>query len=148
MYAAPLDRILVVHNNAHLLGLLTNLLTDEGYTVAGSSYSLNLATSLSNLPQLVVLDHSPSCEESCVDSLQQLALTPEFDGVRVLICSSTPGRAIQMTASLRYLPVKIVAKPFDIPTLLNQVEEMLLAPVIGTSEPTTVASPRPVPEFH
>ncbi len=138
MMYTPGDHVLLIHNNATVLEMLASLLAEEGYQVSTSGYTADLASTLrATLPDLVLLDHSPTCEESCVDSLQQMALMRELEGVHVLVCSSLPRRVSELTAGLRYLPVNVLAKPFDIPSLLAQVEGLLVAPPTN-SEPQRV----------
>ena len=84
-------RILVIEDDYDILCILTDLLNEEGYEVAGLTYTGSITESVrTNQPDLVILDFllaGVNGGEHCLE----LKAHPEFSNLPVILMSAEPG---------------------------------------------------------
>jgi len=131
-----LSSIAVVDNDVGILGMLTDLLEDGGWTVATCADGEKAVAFLKDeQPDLVLLDLWLESPTSGWHVLRRLKLDPLTRDIPVVLLSE-PGDPVQTTEEwLQELGVAVLIKPFDVDLLYALVEEAL-----NDSTATPVAS--------
>lgn len=115
--------ILVVEDDASILNTLTDLLTDEGYTVHRATHGRNAWELLSAgriQPALIILDLNLPLM-SGKDLYARIQSEPRLAAIPILVLSAASGLAEQ----LRDMPIDaLIAKPFDLELLLTVVARL------------------------
>ncbi|HZY38270.1 MAG TPA: response regulator [Mucilaginibacter sp.] len=115
-------RILVVEDDYDILCIVTDLLNDEGYEVAGLSFTASITESVrQSRPDLVILDFllaGVNGGELCME----LKAQPEFANLPVILMSGFP-RFLESFGD--FGSDGFIAKPFDVNSLLHMVEACL-----------------------
>ncbi len=124
--AAPVEHviILVVEDDPLIRTLLTDVLTDEGYTVVAAETGDQALTAITTVwPRLITLDLDlPGISgELILAELRRRDETRELPVVAVTATEPIP-------ASVRRLAQAIVPKPFDIDKLLTVIRKLVPPP--------------------
>lgn len=108
--------ILIVDDEAEIVHLLTEVLSDEGYTVRSASDGISAIDKVATFrPSMVLLDYSmPGM--SGAEVLQQLQVQGYADLSVVIMSASTRLEAMRVAGAIDFL-----AKPFDLTVLLDCV---------------------------
>lgn len=114
-------RILVVEDNACLLWVTTQILTEQGFEVFTASNGVECLRAIEeHRPDLVVLDLKlPRLSGGAV--LEMIAQTPSMSGVRVIVVSGS-GYPEDLFRSLLPRMVGYVSKPFTPDQLLTEIQ--------------------------
>ncbi len=122
-------RIAVINDDTAFLGLMTELLTDEGYDVstireAGTAYEQVKKT----LPDALVLDIRIEHPEGGWAVLELIRLDPALTHIPVIVCSADT-RALEAGAErLQRHGCRVLPKPFNVDELLAMLAEILEPP--------------------
>jgi DNA-binding response OmpR family regulator len=115
-------RILIVEDDYDILCVLTDLLNDEGYEVAGLTYTASITESvLESRPDLVILDFllaGVNGGEHCLE----LRAHPEFTNLPVILMSGFP-RFPESFGD--FGSDGFIEKPFNMNAMLHLVETCL-----------------------
>lgn len=113
---------MIVEDDYDILCILTDILNDEGYQVAGLNYTDNIAESVrQNQPDLVILDFllaGINGGELCME----LKAHPEFAHLPVIMMSGFP-RFLDSFGN--FGSDGFIAKPFNAEALIHLVETSL-----------------------
>jgi two-component system nitrogen regulation response regulator NtrX len=114
--------VLVVDDEVNIVGLIVDLLHDEGYTVRSA---LNGAEALQMIaehrPALILMDmYMPQMTGMML--LEHLH-SQGISDIPVILMTASPGAAEKFSANVDYL-----AKPFDIEELLLSISRYILPP--------------------
>lgn len=126
--AIPVEpaRIFVADTDSSIVGLLQDLLQDEGYSVTVLQHATNAYEEIrQTLPDLVILDITLERSGDGWLTLDKLTYSAETAQVPVIICSADV-RALRARQDDRGVPGRIsIEKPFDIDTLLTAIQQGL-----------------------
>jgi len=115
-------RILVIEDDYDILCILTDLLNEEGYEVAGLTYTASITESvLESRPDLVIMDFllaGVNGGEQCLE----LKAHPEFANLPVILMSGFP-RFLESFGD--FGADGFIEKPFNINAILHLVEVCL-----------------------
>ncbi len=118
-------RILIVDDDIAIADLLQQALAEEGYETYKESQSLRVYDAVrEHMPDLILLDlMMPYLDGK--DELELLNLSSDTGRIPVIIVTAKT-EALQEEADYKKLGVvKIVTKPFDLPTLVALVNRTL-----------------------
>lgn len=120
------QRIVVVEDDPGILGLIGDVLIDEGYDVVLFASPLSAIEQIAQLhPDLVILDYLFAGEASGWRVLQALKLNPETADIPVIICTALLWVAREMDRYVATREVTLLWKPFSVDDLLAAVQRML-----------------------
>lgn len=120
--------ILVLDDDPNVVELLTEVFSEEGYSVVGHRWLADAADQINhNAPDLVILDlHLPRRGEG-FQLYQQLQSDPNTASIPVILYSAD-ARALNALAPHITEPHHVLLqKPFDLNNLLNLTHELLAA---------------------
>lgn len=126
--AIPVEpaRIFVADTDSSIVGLMQNLLQDEGYSVTVLQRATNAYEEIcQTLPDLIILDITLECPGDGWLILDKLTYSAETSQVPVIICSADVRALRARQEDLGVLGRVSVEKPFDIDTLLTAIQEGL-----------------------
>jgi DNA-binding response OmpR family regulator len=127
MMAKPL--IVVVNDDTTFLGLMEDLLSEEGYnTLIIKSSDTAYETIKKKEPALVVLDIRMQSAEAGFMVLDLLRLDPTTAQIPVIICSAATQFVRENEAHFRAMGCDILPKPFLLNELLTKVQAFLGPP--------------------
>jgi CheY-like chemotaxis protein len=130
-------RIMVIEDEASLLDLYRELLTDEGYTVVAYAAALHDVDEVERqAPNLIVLDYRMGTEPYGRQLLGQLRSRPTTAAIPVILSTADQRAAEALGDDPTLQPMRILFKPFDIDTLLACVGELLELGRSGAERPT------------
>ena len=130
-------RIMVIEDEASLLDLYQELLTDEGYTVVAYAGALrDLDEFERQAPELIVLDYRMGTEPYGLQLLGQLRSRPATAAIPVILCTADQRAADALGDDPTLQPMRFLFKPFDIDTLLVCIADLLALRRSGTERPT------------
>lgn len=116
------QRILIVEDDKDILGLLKDLLEDEGYEVAALNYTESIIKSIKQYePDLVMLDFllaGINGGELC----HEIKVHPDTSHLPVIMASAFP-RVLDSLGN--YGSDAFLVKPFDIEVVLRTVRDCL-----------------------
>jgi CheY-like chemotaxis protein len=127
-----LPRIAVIDDDAVFLDLMQDLLgAGEGYDVVTSSdWFGSFAFVKQARPDLVILDLMMGRDQTGWAVLELLHEDEATRDIPVIVCSAAAPALDKHADRLRHGRVSAMTKPFDVDSLLNEIERML------TSQPT------------
>lgn len=118
--------IAVVDDDDAFVGLMREVLTDEGYrVVAGTVAGDAPALIAREQPALAILDLRMDDAASGLTILRALRDEPATAALPVLICSADLTFLRDHDSDLRALQCEVLPKPFDLQTLLDTIHAML-----------------------
>ena len=116
------QKILIVEDDVEILGLLKDLLEDEGYEVAALNYTDSITKSIGeHQPDLVMLDFllaGINGGELC----HEIKMNPETTHLPVIMASAFP-RVLDSLGN--YGSDAFLPKPFDVEVVLRTVRDCL-----------------------
>ena len=119
-------QIYVANDDKAYLGLMKDLLEEEGYSVtllhAGNEVYEKVKK---EHPNLIILDIMMSEPDTGWKLLDKLTLDPETTRIPVLICSGDVRSIRDKADNLRKMGCLTIEKPFDLDTMLSMVREAL-----------------------
>jgi len=119
-------QIMVINDTEEILELFRMLLEEEGYAVTLFSYAPKELDMLErHNPDLVILDLMFGTENLGWQLLEKMKLRRSTAAIPVIICTAATREVREIEGHLKSQGVVVVAKPFDIDTLLNAVQSML-----------------------
>jgi CheY-like chemotaxis protein len=129
--AAP-QHIVVINDEPVLLGLMREVLEDEGFRVTIDAFSeagiaLALARIAEAQPDLVIIDVLIRGEMLGWQLVQVLRVQPATARLPIIVCTAANTIVQQLGPQLTKLGVRVVLKPFDIETLLGEIRQALAA---------------------
>ena len=121
--------IAVVNDDMAFLGLMEQLLEEEGYRVlplneAGQAYQMLKR----HRPELVILDIRLGNPDAGWLVLEALRLDPATTNIPVIVCSADLRALQERQEKLRQVRCECLAKPFDLDLLLTKVQQVLGPP--------------------
>jgi DNA-binding response OmpR family regulator len=120
-------RVVVTDHDPAFLGLLQELLADEGYAAAVPPDLRDPYPFIREYrPDLIVLDLVYREEASILTVLDLLRLDPATAATPVLVCTTTPG-ALDGLHGREAEGLYVLTKPFDLDQLLGRLKGMLAA---------------------
>ncbi len=121
--------IALVDDDPHILTLLDDLFSEEGYrTLAISAGADAFATIAHEAPDLVVLDLWLERQATGWDIYNRLRADDATAGIPVIICSADVGTLRERAAEIAARGDATIEKPFDIASLLALVSDLLTLP--------------------
>lgn len=127
-------QILIVDDKSELLHLMRRILEDEQYQVSILQDGKDaFATTKASLPDLLILDLKLG-DVSGKDILSQLKGDPITAEIPVIVYTAAVIEAEEVNRLITdnpeyYLGVYLIQKPFELPHLLNMVEQVVNEPV-------------------
>ncbi|MCR8557273.1 response regulator [Mucilaginibacter sp. BJC16-A38] len=116
------NKILIVEDDHDILGILTDVLQQDGYEVTALNYTDSIINSITqHQPDLVLLDFllaGINGGELC----HEIKMHKEYGGLPVIMLSAFP-RVLDSLGN--YGSDAFIAKPFDIAVLLRKVKDCL-----------------------
>jgi DNA-binding response OmpR family regulator len=116
------QKILIVEDDHDILGILTDVLKQEGYEVTGLDYTDSIINSITQYtPDLVMLDFllaGVNGGELC----HEIKEHKDYAGLPVIILSAFP-RVLDSLGN--YGADMFIAKPFDIADLISKVQDCI-----------------------
>jgi DNA-binding response OmpR family regulator len=114
----------VIDDDTDLLGLMQEVLSDEGYDVDlmrgfQDAYDHVRATQ----PDLVICDLVVKNEERGWEIIDLLALDPKTAAIPLIVCSAAVSSLEARRDLLEQRGTRLIPKPFDLPTLLDAIRE-------------------------
>ena len=126
--------VLAIDNDDAVLGLLRDLLEDEGYRVSTQRYRERDFAAIQGLaPDLIVLDHMWTDEDKNWSLLQMLRMDPTTAAIPIILCTGAVTEMEALGPRLAEMGVRVLLKPFDIDQLFG-----LLAEALARPDPVTV----------
>ena len=114
--------ILAIDDEADILEIYVELLTDEGYRVTTDLRpTLDIADVLAVSPDLIVLDLLIQHRDLGSAFLELLRTNPATNRIPVLVCSAATERITELEDRLRAWDCRVVTKPVDIDKFLAAV---------------------------
>jgi CheY-like chemotaxis protein len=127
--------ILVINDTVAILDLFRELLTGEGYRVTTDGFTVALDAMLDRvreeLPDLIVLDFIILDERRGWQFLEALKLDRATREIPVIVCTAAVQMVEELQTHLDTMGVSVVLKPFDIDTLLAEIEKTLAGEPAG-----------------
>jgi CheY-like chemotaxis protein len=119
-------RILCINHSPEVLGLLRDLLEEEGYRVTTQSHTDRDLDHVVDLdPDLITLDYMWSSFDDDWSLLQLLRLDPRTRTTPIILCTGAVREVGALEEHLRTMDVSVVFKPFDIEQFVAAVNEAL-----------------------
>jgi DNA-binding response OmpR family regulator len=126
--AAPRSRVVVTNHDPVFLGLLEQLLREEGYDARVPPKLDDPYPFIKEVrPAAVVLDVPFRRETETLTTLDKLRLDPATAATPVVVCTSSPG-ALDGLARREGEGLYVLAKPFDLARLLTVLATALRGP--------------------
>jgi len=119
--------VLVVDDSDEILGVLREVLEDEGYRVTTRAEPVDVDEVAAVAPDVVVLDVLFGAEQRGLDLLRLLRGAPETAEIPVVLCSAAVEPIRRIDGGLLGESTGLVLKPFDVEGLLREVERVLSA---------------------
>jgi len=121
-----LPLIAVANDDTDFLGLMGDLLTDEGYRVGIHRVARDAYDEIKTaLPDMIVLDIHMETPEAGWTLLELLTLDPALAAIPVLVCSADVMALRAKAENLRAHGCDALEKPFDLDDLLEKIRLML-----------------------
>lgn len=121
--------VMVVDDDTDICGLLSEILTDEGYTVMCVTTGENvLALVQRQMPSVLLLDFHLSGGINGLSVAEQLRATSATTDLPIIMTSADSHFLQTQLERLQVLGCTILAKPFEIDELLSRVERALDSP--------------------
>jgi CheY-like chemotaxis protein len=134
-------QIVVVNDDAPFIELMTQLLEDAGYSVAGHQVGHTAYEAVKQLaPRLVVLDILLEHPDSGWLVLDKLRLDPATAQIPVIICTADQRYRDTNEAYLRTKRCRLLLKPFELQDMLQAIADELHS--IAPSSETIIDSLR------
>jgi twitching motility two-component system response regulator PilH len=121
------ERLAVIDDDVTFLELMRELLqVSEGYEVHTSGRWDDVPAFVRGVePDLVLLDIVMQGQEQGWAALEQLRRDPRTRAIPVLVCSAAVWSLREHEELLRRCNASVLAKPFDLATLLERVQALL-----------------------
>lgn len=117
---------MVVNDTEEILDTFKLLLEGEGYEVILYSYApKEMEEVIRAQPDLVILDLMFGGEKLGWNLLEKMKLIRETASIPVILCTAATREVRDIEGHLKAQGVSLVAKPFDIDTLLNTITTLL-----------------------
>jgi CheY-like chemotaxis protein len=118
--------IVVANDDALLLGLMDDLLSEEGYRVTLIRESRKAYQLVRDLqPDLAILDIRMGNEVTGFELVELLTLDPTTRRIPLLVASADSRALQEHQAQLAHHNIPVLAKPFDLEDLLLVIRERL-----------------------
>jgi CheY-like chemotaxis protein len=120
-----MPHIMVANDSPEFLGLMQDLLTDEGYRVSPVASGAGTRDAVKRLlPDLIILDlRMPDLNG--LDVLSVLQLDPKTASIPVLVCTAAVQDVEVQKTAFEARGIPVLLKPFDLQELLQMVRGML-----------------------
>lgn len=126
-----LDRrkhILAINDDAAILQLFDDLLTEAGYRVTLDNFQRQTGELLDVMreiqPDLVVMDFVIGGEMKGWQLLQAAKMDRSTRDIPIVICTGAVKQVTEMGTHLEFMDVHVVLKPFDIDYLLDTIDKV------------------------
>jgi DNA-binding response OmpR family regulator len=120
------EKIVIIDDDTTYLGLLSDLLQEEGYQVRGCTTSKKAHSFVQHeQPDLIILDLYLEKRDSGLTILQMLRLDPSTTTIPVLVCSADGHFLKQKQEQFQKYHCDILEKPFNINDLLAKIHKNL-----------------------
>ena len=129
--------VLVMNDTQEVLDVVQMLLEEEGYRVSTSLHTLDIARIRDLAPDVIVLDLVFEHQLKGWHFLTLVRLDRRLCRVPLILCTAAVKTVEPMRANLAAQQVRIVYKPFDIETLLAEID----AAALGLLVPLAVDVP-------
>jgi DNA-binding response OmpR family regulator len=119
-------RVAVIDDDTELLGLMQEVLADEGYDVdLMRGFQEADAHVRATQPDVVICDLVVNNEERGWEIIEMLTLDPKTTGIPLIVCSAAVKSLEERREMLARHGIKAVPKPFDLPELLGAIRESI-----------------------
>lgn len=119
--------IMVFNDAEELLEVFRDLLEEAGYTVTLSSYvPRQLPEIEAAKPDLIIADLVFGSERLGWELIEKVRLYPPLAHIPIVLCTAATRDVQEISAQLAARHVILVAKPFDVDTLLDAIRTALL----------------------
>ncbi len=142
-------RMLIVEDDRITVDMLVDLFTAEGFEVTATESVLGAASLLRQLsPEVIILDLGLPYRSGAA-FLTDLKADPRTQHIPVVVLSALPD---SLTPERHRLATAVLAKPFNVRTLVNTVRQALVeapappaSPLVPPSSPDAAADQPPAP---
>ena len=118
--------VLALNDDAEILSLYRDLLSEEGHRVTTQQYPpRNLPAVAAAAPDVIVIDLMGGDGKGDWTMLQLLRMDPRTARTPIVLVTGPTAQVAEMEPRLRQLRVAVVPKPFDIEELLAAVRDAL-----------------------
>ena len=118
--------ILAINDDAAILELFHEILTEEGFRVTTDSFSRQTVDLLELIretqPDLVLMDFVFGGEIKGWQLLQATRMDRTIRDIPVVICTAAVRQVEELSSHLESMGIQVVIKPFDIDNLINAIE--------------------------
>jgi len=126
--------VLVIDDSEEILGLIREVLEEEGYRVTTSADPVGTAEVTRAEPDAIVLDILFGSEQRGIDLLRQLRDEAATSEIPVVLCSAAVEPIRRIDGHLLGEATGLVLKPFDVDGLLAEIDRVL-GVADGSAEP-------------
>jgi DNA-binding response OmpR family regulator len=119
--------VLALDDAQAMLDLLRDLLEEEGYRVSAARFLLGPDEVAEIAPDLIVVDLVFNEEPSGLDWLCRVRRDQRLKTIPVVVCTAADALARDLSVDRRCGEVVVVAKPFDLDELVDQISAQLRA---------------------
>lgn len=120
--------ILAVNDDAAILQLFDDLLTEAGYRVTLDNFQRQTGELLDAIreiqPDMIVMDFVIGGEMKGWQLLQAAKMDRSTRDIPVVVCTATVKQVTELGAHLDAMKVHVVLKPFDIDVLLDTIDKV------------------------
>ncbi len=119
-------RVAVINDDTDFLGLMEQVLSDEGYDVdLMRTFEDTHDRVRESQPDVVICDIVMRLEERGWELVEMLTLDPQTHDIPVIVCSAAVQRLEERREVLERQGIRAIAKPFDLPTLLATIQDAI-----------------------
>ena len=117
-------RVAVIDDDTDLLGLMQEVLSDEGYDVdLMRGFQDAHAHVRATQPDVVICDLVVKNEERGWEIIELLTLDPKTARIPLIVCSAAVRSLEERREVLERQGIRAIPKPFDLPALLEAIRE-------------------------
>ncbi len=118
--------ILCVNHAPEILGLMRELLEEEGFRVSTlTTVERDLDAVVALAPDLITIDYMWTTSDNEWIYLTLLTMDPRTRHIPVILCTGAVSQVQELEQHLAMLGIRVVLKPFDIDVFVRAVQEML-----------------------
>ncbi len=129
---AEAQHIIVVNDDATLLDLMQELLSNEGFTVTCLRESHKAHGLIREAkPDLIILDIRLGNELTGFELIELLTLDPVTHAIPLIVCSADSRALREHQAEMQNQGIGLLAKPFDLEDLLGLIREQVSRSQLG-----------------
>src|SRR5215203_21477 len=113
--------VLIIDDEASIIEVLTEILTEEGWRVTGWRSPPPLDDIRDLAPDVILLDLLFNGNHDGLMLLESIRLHPSLDSIQIVVCTAIPNPHLLVTSADHQPVINILAKPFDLDEVVSTV---------------------------